>query len=187
VWKIIYLFIFITKTTEASQIVLQDVWRHNKTPTFYQNYLAMRNTAYVTGSKPIAVWSQSISGSSAIDPSVAFYDIHRRKRKVLFIYFVPDTTRDQTRLTLDLHVLYSDLYFFHYTIEYKAYSFDIEFRLTAETRRACAIQMVSAGFTRSSCYSDYGPAFYQIVARKITVSDLGYLIDANALAWIKSQ
>jgi hypothetical protein len=54
----------------------------------------MRNTADVTGGKPIAVLLQSISGVSAINPLVAFYDIHGGKRKVLFFYFVPDTTRD---------------------------------------------------------------------------------------------
>jgi hypothetical protein len=43
----------------------------------------MRNTADVTGGKPIA-----------INPLVAFYDIHGGKREVLFFYFVPDTTRD---------------------------------------------------------------------------------------------
>jgi hypothetical protein len=55
----------------------------------------MRNTAGVTGGKPIAVWSQSISGVSAINPLVTFYDIHGRTREVLFIYFIPDTTRDE--------------------------------------------------------------------------------------------
>jgi hypothetical protein len=54
----------------------------------------MRNTAEVTGGKPIAVLLQSISGVSAINPLVAFYDIHGGKREVLFFYFVPDTTRD---------------------------------------------------------------------------------------------
>jgi hypothetical protein len=54
----------------------------------------MRNTADVTGGKPIAVLLQSISGVSAIIPLVAFYDIHGEKREVLFFYFVPDTTRD---------------------------------------------------------------------------------------------
>jgi hypothetical protein len=44
--------------------------------------------------KPIAVVLQSISGVSAINPLVAFYDIHGRKSEVLFFYFVPDTTRD---------------------------------------------------------------------------------------------
>jgi hypothetical protein len=53
----------------------------------------MRNTADVTGGKPIAVLLQSISGVSAINPLVAFYDIHGGKRGVFF-YFVPDTTRD---------------------------------------------------------------------------------------------
>jgi hypothetical protein len=46
----------------------------------------MRNTADVTGGKPIAVLLQSISGVSAINPLVAFYDIHGGKREVLFIH-----------------------------------------------------------------------------------------------------
>jgi hypothetical protein len=54
----------------------------------------MRNTADVKGGKPIAVLLQSISDASAIDPLVAFYDIHGGKREVLFFYFVQDTTRD---------------------------------------------------------------------------------------------
>jgi hypothetical protein len=56
--------------------------------------MMMRNTADVTGGKPIAVLLQSISGVRAINTLVAFYDIHRGKREVLFFYFVPDTTRD---------------------------------------------------------------------------------------------
>jgi hypothetical protein len=52
----------------------------------------MRNTADVTGGKPIAVLLQSISGVSAIDPLVAFYDLHGGKTEVLFLYFVPDKT-----------------------------------------------------------------------------------------------
>jgi hypothetical protein len=39
----------------------------------------------VTGGKPIAVLLQSISGVSAINPLVAFYDIYGGKREVLFI------------------------------------------------------------------------------------------------------
>jgi hypothetical protein len=54
----------------------------------------MSNTADVTGGKPIAVLLQSISGVSAINPLVAFYDIHGGTREVLLFYFVPDTTRD---------------------------------------------------------------------------------------------
>jgi hypothetical protein len=53
----------------------------------------MRNTAYMTGGKPIAVLLQSISDVSAINPSVTFYDIHGGNREVLFFYFVPDTTQ----------------------------------------------------------------------------------------------
>jgi hypothetical protein len=48
----------------------------------------MRNTADVTGGKPIAVLLQFISGVSAINPLVAFYDIHGRKREVLFFLFI---------------------------------------------------------------------------------------------------
>jgi hypothetical protein len=55
-----------------------------------------KNTADVTGGKPIAVWSQSISSEGAINPLVAFYGIHGGKREVLFFYFVPDVTRDTT-------------------------------------------------------------------------------------------
>jgi hypothetical protein len=36
----------------------------------------MRNTADVTGGKPIAVLLQFISGVSVNNPLVAFYDIH---------------------------------------------------------------------------------------------------------------
>jgi hypothetical protein len=54
----------------------------------------MSNTSDVTGGKPIAVWSQSTSDVSAINPVVVFYDILGRKREVLFFYFVPDTTWD---------------------------------------------------------------------------------------------
>jgi hypothetical protein len=54
----------------------------------------MRNTVAVTGGKSIAVLLQPISDVSAINPLVAFYDIHGRKREALFFYFVPDTTRD---------------------------------------------------------------------------------------------
>jgi hypothetical protein len=56
----------------------------------------MSNTADVRGGKPIAVLLQYISGVSAINPLVAFYDIHGGKREVLFFYIVPDTTRDNT-------------------------------------------------------------------------------------------
>jgi hypothetical protein len=54
--------------TEVSQIFLQD--------TFYQNYLAMMNTADVTD-------------LSAISPIVAFYDIHGRKKRGAIRLFCP--------------------------------------------------------------------------------------------------
>jgi hypothetical protein len=61
---------------EVSQIFRQD--------THVLPKLAMRNTGDVTGDKPIAVLLQSISGVSAINPLVTFYDIHGRKRVVIF-------------------------------------------------------------------------------------------------------
>jgi hypothetical protein len=60
----------------------------------------MRNTADVTGGKSIAVLLQSISGVSAINLLVAFYDIHGGKRVVLFFSFVPDTTRNINTLMI---------------------------------------------------------------------------------------
>jgi hypothetical protein len=72
----------------------------------------MRNTADVTGGKPIAVSMQSISGVSAINPLVAFYDIHGGKREVLFFYFVPDTTRDYFKIDLFKYtqITYSNIF-----------------------------------------------------------------------------
>jgi hypothetical protein len=69
----------------------------------------MKNTADVTGGKPMPILLQSISGVSAINPLVAFYDIHGGKREVLLFYYVPDTTRDNT---IHIRVLY--YYFIHH-------------------------------------------------------------------------
>jgi hypothetical protein len=54
------------------------------------------NTADVTGGKPIAVFLPSISGVSAINPLVTFYDIHGRKREVRF--FLSRTPHETTIL-----------------------------------------------------------------------------------------
>jgi hypothetical protein len=62
--------------------------------TFHQNNSALRNTAEATGSKPFAVWLQLISGGDAVNLLVAFYDIHGRKKEMLYFYSVPDTTQD---------------------------------------------------------------------------------------------
>jgi hypothetical protein len=70
----------------------------------------MRNTADVTGSKPIAVLLQSISVVNAINPLVAFYDIHKGKREVLFFYFVPDTTRDALATYISIHFCFFGVY-----------------------------------------------------------------------------
>jgi hypothetical protein len=48
----------------------------------------MNNNADVTGGKPVAVFLQSISGVSAINPLVALYDIHGGKREVLFFNLI---------------------------------------------------------------------------------------------------
>jgi hypothetical protein len=72
----------------------------SETPTAYQNYLAVRNTADSTGGKLIAVLLQSILGVSAIYPLVAFYDIHGGKREVLFFCSGTDNTRSQIILLL---------------------------------------------------------------------------------------
>jgi hypothetical protein len=56
----------------------------------------MRNTADVTA-KPIAVLLQSISGVSAINPLVTFYDIHGGKRGAILL-FCSDTTRDELNI-----------------------------------------------------------------------------------------
>jgi hypothetical protein len=60
----------------------------------------MKNTADVTDGTPIAVLLQSISGVSAINPLVAFYDIHGGKREVLYFCFVSDTTRDKIAINI---------------------------------------------------------------------------------------
>jgi hypothetical protein len=53
----------------------------------------MRYTVDVTGGKPIAVLMQSISGVSAINPLVAFYDIHGGKRGAILIFWPGHHTR----------------------------------------------------------------------------------------------
>jgi hypothetical protein len=64
----------------------------------------MRNTADVTGGKPIAVLLQSILGVSAINPLVAFYDIHGGRIDTILL-FCPDTTRDFLMLIMFINAL----------------------------------------------------------------------------------
>jgi hypothetical protein len=59
---------------EASQTFLRDT---HVLPTL----VSLKNTADVTGGKHIAVSLQSFSGLSAINPLVAFYDIHGKKKR----------------------------------------------------------------------------------------------------------
>jgi hypothetical protein len=57
----------------------------------------VKNTADVTGGKPIAVLLQSISGVSAINPLVAFYDIHGGKRGAILLFCPGHHTRHMYR------------------------------------------------------------------------------------------
>jgi hypothetical protein len=52
----------------------------------------MRNTADVTGGNP-----NEVLGVSAVNPLVAFYDIHGKMEEVLFLCSVPNTTQDATQ------------------------------------------------------------------------------------------
>jgi hypothetical protein len=64
---------FIPKgVAEVSQVFLRDTHVLPKLVSYVD--------ADVTGGKPIVVFLQSISGVSAINPLVAFYDIHGGKR-----------------------------------------------------------------------------------------------------------
>jgi hypothetical protein len=83
---------FIPKgAAEASQILHRDAHVLPQSPSY-------EVTAEVTGGKSIAVQSQSISGLSATNPLVAFYDIYGRKREVLFFYFVNRTPHETSEL-----------------------------------------------------------------------------------------
>jgi hypothetical protein len=63
------------EVAEVSQIFFRDIY-------ILPKLLATRNTAEVTGGKPIAILSQSISSVSAVNPLIAFYDIHGRDFKM---------------------------------------------------------------------------------------------------------
>jgi hypothetical protein len=79
---------------KATQIFLQVRDTHVLPKLLGYEVFLIAKTADVTGGKLIAVWSQSISGVSAINPLVASYDIHGRKKEILFLYSVPDNTRE---------------------------------------------------------------------------------------------
>jgi hypothetical protein len=67
-------------TTHALSLTGQRHRRYSsETKSFYQKYLAMRNTADVTGGN-----CPSPSVRSLSQPLVAFYNIHGRKRELFF-------------------------------------------------------------------------------------------------------
>jgi hypothetical protein len=63
----------------------------SKTPTFYQNDLAMRNTT-------------DVKGGDAVNPLVAFYDISGRGRGAIPL-FSPNTTRDNYAIITEIPFL----------------------------------------------------------------------------------
>jgi hypothetical protein len=103
-------------------------------PTFCRNYLAMRNTtAEVTGGKSFAVWSQSVSGVSAINPLVAFNDIHGRKRELIFFYFGLNTTRDikygcNTLINIAVYKVDCTIHHHHQTVNFRLLTLRIQRR-----------------------------------------------------------
>jgi hypothetical protein len=64
----------------------------------------MKNTADVTGGKPIAVWLQSISRQSAVNLLIAFYDIHGREGEELFCSAL-DTRQGQKPHLIDTKII----------------------------------------------------------------------------------
>jgi hypothetical protein len=59
----------------------------------------------MTGGKPNAIRLQSMSVGDAVNPLVAFYDIHGIKRDVLFSFSVPGTTRNTLNTCSSILVL----------------------------------------------------------------------------------
>jgi hypothetical protein len=108
----------------------------------------MKKIADVTGGKPIAILLQSIWDVSAINPLVAFYDIHGGKREVLFFYFVPDTTQDYIIIAyllvkvLPLFVIGKKTFFFlppFGTIKYPSICWAVE----ADGNQSCDSKCIS--------------------------------------------
>jgi hypothetical protein len=91
----------------------------------------------VTGGKPIAVLLQSISGVSAINPLIAFYDIHGGKREVLFFYFVPDTTRE---------ILVLNIMYYLNKLQYTLLSY-FRYEGTSYSLRLITVKFDKQGFT----------------------------------------
>jgi hypothetical protein len=121
----------------------------------------MSNTADVTGGKPIALWSQSISGVNPINPLVAFYDMHGRKREVLFFYFVPNTTRDYWRDNIDKYCLIKRWSFFN-TLQIRI--FQLQYHYAGSFRMGVTdINVLNAhvnrSFPPSVCYLPHYTAY----------------------------
>jgi hypothetical protein len=86
---------FILKgVAEASQILLWDA-DSSETPRFYQNYLVMSNTADVT--KPIAVWSQAISGVHSINHfSINLFKTSTEEREKCYSFILSRTPHESS-------------------------------------------------------------------------------------------
>jgi hypothetical protein len=56
----------------------------------------------MTGGKPVAIWLQSISGVSAINLLVAFYDIHGEKREVYYFFILSRTPHETNIIIINI-------------------------------------------------------------------------------------
>jgi hypothetical protein len=92
----------------------------------------MSNTAEVTCGKPIAVWLQSVSGVNA-NPLVAFYDIHGRKREVLF-FILSRTPHEMFNHSIFYGLIIGTIYAFEHvsTLRSRARSASEVLRLRSE-------------------------------------------------------
>jgi hypothetical protein len=95
--------VYVCICTYHSRFIPEGVAEHLKysseTPTLYDNYLVMRKMArrdrWQAHRRLFVVY---LRGNCAINPLVAFYDIHGRKGEVLLFSYIPDTTQDIIRV-----------------------------------------------------------------------------------------
>jgi hypothetical protein len=56
----------------------------------------MWNISDMAGGKPMAISTQTITGVSAVNPVVAFYDIHWKNRDLMFFFLCPEHNTNNT-------------------------------------------------------------------------------------------
>jgi hypothetical protein len=91
--------VFLTVNKNFEKKNVQIIKLLKKTVKYYSHLprWGSRESCRRDDGKPIAVRLQAISDVTAVNPIVAFYDIHGRKGDVLFYYSVLDTTRDKNK------------------------------------------------------------------------------------------